>query len=76
MYKNKIIILLAAFNGEHYIREQLKTVFKQTFKPCKIFINIDLSSDNTISIVQDYAKKNPEIHILNTNKKDTKTSCF
>lgn len=69
MHKSKTSILLAAYNGEHYIQEQLKTILEQTFKPSKIFINIDQSDDNTISIVQEYAKKNPEIHILNTCKK-------
>ena len=69
MHKNKTTIMLAAYNGEHYIQEQLQTILEQTFKPCKIFINIDLSDDNTISVVEEYAKRNPEIHILNTCKR-------
>lgn len=69
MYKNKIIILLAAYNGENYIAQQLQTFLNQTHKPHKILINIDQSRDKTESIVKDFAKKNPEIQILNFNKR-------
>ena len=67
--EKNIFILLAAFNGATYIRKQLKTILNQTFKPSKILINIDQSSDMTESIVQDFAKTNPEIKILNSNKR-------
>ena len=69
MYKNKIIVLLAAYNGENYIAQQLQTILNQTHKPDKILINIDQSSDKTESIVKEFAKTNPEIQILNFNKR-------
>ena len=69
MYKNKIIVLLAAYNGENYIAQQLQTILNQTHKPHKILINIDQSSDKTESIVKEFAKTNPEIQILNFNKR-------
>ena len=67
--KIKSLVLLAAYNGEQFISQQLQTVLNQTNKPYKILINIDQSDDKTESIVQDYAKKNPEIQILNINKR-------
>ena len=67
--KSKICILLAAYNGENYIGEQLQTILDQTHKPCNILINIDQSSDKTEFIIQDLAKTNPEIQILNSNKR-------
>jgi len=69
MQKNNIGILLAAYNGELYIEEQLQTILNQTYKPYKIFINIDQSEDKTVSIVEDFAKINPEIKITNSNKR-------
>ena len=69
MYKNKIIVLLAAYNGENYIAQQLQTILNQTHKPHKILINIDQSSDKTESIVKEFAKTNPEIQILISNKR-------
>ena len=65
--KIKSLVLLAAYNGEQFISQQLQTVLNQTNKPYKILINIDQSDDKTESIVQGFAKKNPEIQILNLN---------
>ena len=67
--KSKAIILLAAYIGERFIKQQIQYILNQTYKPFKILINIDQSDDKTVSIVQDYAKKNPEIQILNINKR-------
>ena len=65
----KISVLLAAYNGEMFIEQQIQSVLDQTFKPSKILINIDQSEDKTVSIFEDFAKKNPEIQILNSNKR-------
>ena len=67
--KIKSLVLLAAYNGEQFISQQLQTVLNQTNKPYKILINIDQSDDKTVSIVKDFAQKTPEIQILNINKK-------
>ena len=69
MVDQKIIILLAAFNGEQFITQQLKSLLHQTIQPNKIAVNIDQSSDKTESIVKEFAKTNPEIQILNFNKR-------
>ena len=45
--EKNILILLAAFNGELYIKKQLVSILNQTFKPSKILINIDQSDDKT-----------------------------
>ena len=65
----RINVLLAAYNGQRFIKEQLQSILKQTSKPYKIVINIDQSSDKTESIVKEFAKTNPEIQILNSNKR-------
>ena len=69
MLNNKISILLAAHNGERYIKEQLQSILKQTFKPSKILVNIDQSDDRTLSIVQECVNKNPEIITINTKRR-------
>ena len=65
----RVTILMAAFNGERYIGQQIESVLDQTFAPSKILINIDPSDDRTLSIVQRCSNKNPEIQILNANKR-------
>ena len=64
----RINVLLAAYNGKQFIAQQLQTILNQTHKPCKILINIDLSTDETVAIVEDYATKSSEIEILSSNK--------
>lgn len=65
----KALVLLAAYNGEIFMAQQLQTILNQTHKPDKILINVDLSTDKTVSIAKDYAAKFPEIKILSTNKR-------
>jgi len=60
---------MAAYNGKQFIAQQLQTILKQTHKPCKILINIDLSTDETVSIVEGYATNFSEIEILSSNKR-------
>ena len=60
---------MAAYNGKQFIAQQLQTILNQTHKPCKILINIDLSTDETVTIIDDYATKSSEIEILNSNKR-------
>ena len=69
MIHDNLVVLLAACNGQRYIGRQIETILNQTKKPSKLFVNIDLSDDQTLSILKDYSKKFSEIRILNTKKK-------
>lgn len=57
----EVDILLAAFNGEKFIAEQLDSIIAQTFKDFRIIIRDDGSSDNTPAIIESYADKYPGI---------------
>ena len=65
----RINVLLAAYNGEDYIEQQIQSILNQTQKPNKILINIDHSSDDTVDILQRCAKSFNEIQILNIDKR-------
>ena len=65
MMEHKVIILLAAHNGEKFIHKQIQSILAQSIKPKKILVNVDQSTDNTLNIVQNYMKKYSEIKILN-----------
>lgn len=51
---NKVTILMATFNGEKYISQQLDSIIKQTYSNWELWIRDDDSIDNTIKIVRDY----------------------
>jgi len=63
-----INILLATYNGEKFLGEQLDSLFNQTVKEFKIIIRDDGSSDNTIDIIKSYNEKHPgKIKLVNDN---------
>ena len=55
-----IAILLATYNGEKYISEQLESILAQTFQDYTIYIHDDGSTDNTIGIIGGYVEQYPK----------------
>mgnify|MGYP000173063091 CR=1 FL=1 len=62
----KVEVLLATYNGERYIEEQLNSLLNQTYKDFTILIGEDCSTDSTLVILESYKKQYPnKIKILN-----------
>lgn len=57
----KIAVLLATYNGEKYIEEQINSIFKQLKVSCDIYISDDGSTDGTLSIVNNYRDQRVKI---------------
>lgn len=53
----KILVLIAAYNGEKFIGKQIESILSQTVKPLKVIINVDHSDDHTMDIIKGYQKK-------------------
>lgn len=62
-------VLLATYNGEKYLDEQLNSLINQTFKDINIFISDDNSTDKTINIIKRYMEIDPRIKLMVINKK-------
>ena len=58
---SSVDILLASYNGEKYINEQIESIISQTYKDIKLIIRDDGSTDNTVKIILDYKNRYPEI---------------
>jgi len=67
--KPKFAVLLAAYNGSLYIREQIETILNQVDVSLKIFISIDLSSDDTDLVVKKISENNNNIKLLSTGNR-------
>jgi len=52
-------ILLATYNGEKYLAEQLDSLFAQTYDDFMIIIRDDGSTDGTLAIAGSYAQRYP-----------------
>ena len=59
----KIDILLATYNGEKFVREQLDSIINQTYKNLRIIISDDCSNDSTIMILEEYKNKDNRIEV-------------
>lgn len=53
----KVSIVMATYNGEKYIEEQLESIVHQTRQPDEVLIYDDGSTDNTENIVYDIIEK-------------------
>lgn len=64
----KVSVVIATYNGEKYICEQLDSILNQTYPVFEILIKDDCSIDHTISIVKRYQKKYPNIRLIENKK--------
>ena len=55
-----IDILMATFNGEKYIEEQINSILKQTYSDWHLYIQDDASTDKTCEIIEKIVSANPE----------------
>jgi glycosyltransferase involved in cell wall biosynthesis len=60
-------ILLATYNGEKYLHQQIDSIINQTYNNWRIIVRDDCSSDDTIRILLKYKKKLKERLIIIKN---------
>lgn len=64
-----IDVLLATYNGEHYVDEQIRSILGQTYADWRLLIRDDGSNDNTPAIIQAYATRFPaKIVVIKDNR--------
>lgn len=64
----RVEILMATYNGEKYIKEQINSIINQTYTNWKLLIRDDGSKDKTVEIIKEYEKKDDRIKLLEDNK--------
>ena len=60
----KVDILLATYNGEKYLREQINSILDQDYKNFNLIISDDCSTDTTRNILEEYEKKDNRIKVI------------
>ncbi|MFT4104686.1 MAG: glycosyltransferase family 2 protein [Lacrimispora sp.] len=55
-----VSVLLASYNGEKYIREQMDSILNQTFPDLNVVVSDDLSTDKTPAIIREYEEQYPD----------------
>lgn len=63
-----VSILMATYNGERYLRDQVDSLLKQTYTKWELLILDDGSTDHTVDIIKEYQTICPNIFL---DRKDT-----
>lgn len=66
----RISIALATYNGAAYLKEQLNSFLAQTLLPHELVVSDDASTDNTMSILEHFARTAPfEVTLLRNGRR-------
>lgn len=60
----RVDILLATYNGENYLVEQLESILSQTYSNFRLLISDDCSTDGTRKILEEYKEKDSRIQLF------------
>lgn len=63
-----VSIILPTYNGQDLIKNSIDSVINQTYKNWELIIVNDCSNDQTPQIINEYAKKDSRIKIINNEK--------
>ena len=61
-----VSICIATYNGEKYLKKQIDSILKQSYKNIEIIVQDDSSADATINILKSY-QESLTLHINSTN---------
>lgn len=64
-----IVILLAAYNGENWLSPQIESILQQENINVKIFISIDISTDDTELLCSNLSNTDDRFTVLSSTKK-------
>lgn len=60
-----VTIIIPVYNTEKYLKKCLNSVVNQTYKNLEIILINDASSDNSLAILENYAKKYKNVKLVN-----------
>lgn len=74
--KENVEILLAAYNGERYLAEQIHSIFHQSFPHIQLTIRDDASTDRTHEIIEKQKQIYPHINLITSESNQGLVSNF
>lgn len=60
----RVTVVMATYNGERHLREQIDSILAQEQVEVELYIRDDHSSDQTVTIIEEYAARYPNIRLL------------
>ena len=62
-FSPRVSVLVTAYNREAYIAEALESVLAQTMEDFELIVSDDGSTDGTVAIAEEYARRDPRIRV-------------
>ena len=62
-----VSVALATYNGEQFLKDQLDSIYNQTYKNIEVIATDDCSDDGTLEILKDYSQKYGLHYYINNN---------
>ena len=59
-----ISVALCTYNGERYLREQLNSLFSQTYSNMEIVAVDDASTDRTVDLLREYERRDARLRVV------------
>ena len=69
MSESLVDILMATYNGERFVAEQIESIQRQTYGDWRLLVSDDCSSDRTLDVVRRYAADDSRICIVSEGVK-------
>lgn len=63
-----VSVIMATYNGEKFIREQIDSIIGQTYPVHELIIQDDGSTDQTVAIARKYAEAYPQVKVFVNEK--------
>lgn len=64
----RVAVLMATYNSEKYIIEQIDSIIAQTYTDWSLYIRDDGSKDRTLSLIKDYQTRYDNIFLLDSHE--------
>lgn len=68
MNSELVSIVMATYNGEKYLRQQMDSILAQTYGHFELIVVDDASTDRTIPILQEYAASDDRVQVFPAEK--------
>ncbi len=59
-----VSVIVPAYNAEKYIARTLETILSQTYTRLEVIVVDDASTDRTVNIVREFARRDPRVRLL------------
>lgn len=69
-----VSILVPVYNAEKYLRQCIDSILAQTYRNLQVVIVDDGSKDNSLSICQNYASKDPRVEVYHQENQGVATT--